>query len=98
MDKRLEALNLRLSLICSIAYFALLPHYALPAGSELDYLGAVFIAALGAALLYGTVNALVYLAAKFFEADAEPLKRLQVKGWAVLGLLAGGAAVGPAFR
>jgi hypothetical protein len=90
MNKRLEAANLRLSLICSIAYFALLPHYALPAGSELDYLGAIFIAALGGALLYGLVNALVNLAAKFFETtDAEPLKRLQVRGWAVLGLVAG---------
>ena len=89
MDKRLEAANLRLSLIFCIAYFALLPRYALPAGSELDYLGAVFIAALGSALLYGSVDALVNLAAKFFETDAEPLKRLQVRGWAVLGLLAG---------
>jgi hypothetical protein len=89
MDRRLERANLRLFLIGGIVFFAVLPHYVLPTGSELDYLGAIFVAMLGSALAYGLVNAFVNLAAKFLEADADFIKRLQVRGWAGLGLLAG---------
>jgi hypothetical protein len=90
MDKRLEIALRLVTLISTVFYFALLPYYGLPTGSELSYLQAIFISTMGSAILYGAITGLMTLTTKFLEARPGLVKRLSVIGWAVLVLAAAG--------